>query len=196
MALKSANQAIRWLQRIGIFGWHGTKYAESKLFDEFVYGAVSTWAILKFGPQLGACVTFLIMAPISALFCTLYLHLYDRVKTDLFGFEMIKGIRDGTAITGWWRPLLHRIIRWGDIPAFIVLNCFLPNGDPFMATVYLRKGAEQYNGLSRQDWDIFWASVLVSNAWWSFRWAVIVVFFKELIWPFLIQPSLHWLGLA
>jgi hypothetical protein len=161
-----------------------------------VYGAVNAWAILKFEPQLGAYVTFLIMAPISALICALYIRLYDHAKTDLFGFEAVKGIRDTTTVTGRWRNFLHRIIRLGDVPAFIVLNCFWPNGDPFMATVYLRRESEKFNGLTRRDWDIFWASVLVANAYWTLRWSVIVVLVSEYLWPALIRPAFNWLGLA
>ena len=196
MALTSANQPIRWLQRIGTTGfWHVAKWLESKFFDEFVYGAVNIWAIAKFGVELGASLTFFIMAPISAVICLFYLRLYDRAKKDLFSFESIKEIRDTTVALGRWKRMLRHIIQWGDIPAFIVLNCFWPNGDPFMATVYLRKGAEQYNGLTRRDWNIFWASVLVGNAYWTVRWTFVVVLVSQFLWPF-IRPTMQWFGLT
>jgi hypothetical protein len=186
---QKADQLMSWSKRIGIaFVGNAAKFAESKLFDEFVYGFVNIWAITEFGIQLGASLTFLIMAPSSALFCLWYLHLYDRTEKDLFGFEAIKVIRDIEAITNRWRRFLCWLIRLGDIPAFIVLNCFWPNGDPFMATVYLRKEENVYRGLTRRDKDIFWASVLLSNSYWTLRWTGLVVFYKELIWP----VTRHW----
>ena len=197
MALKSANQPIRWLQRIGTTGfWHTAKFTESKFFDEFVYGAVNFWAITKFGIELGASITFFIMAPLSAAVCLLYLYLYDNYKKDLFGFESIKEVRDATVKLGRRKSMLRRIIQLGDIPAFFVLNLWWPNGDPFMATVYLRQQEDAFNGLTRRDWDIFSASVLVGNAYWTARWTLIVVFFSEYLWPLLIRPLFHWFGFA
>ena len=71
-----------------------------------------------------------------------------------------------------------------------------PNGDPFMTTAYLRRQEGAFNGLTRRDWDIFSASVLVGNAYWTARWTLIVVFFSEYLWPLLIRPLFHWFGFA
>ena len=197
MALTSANRPIRWLQRIGTTGfWHVAKWLESKFFDEFVYGTVNIWAIAKFGVELGASMTFFILAPISAAICLFYLYLYDRTKKDLFSFESVKEIRDTAVELGRWESILRRIIQWGDFPAFIVLNCFWPNGDPFMATVYLRKASEKFSGLTRRDWDIFWASVLVGNAYWTVRWTFVVVLVSQFLWPTFIRPTMQWFGLT
>ena len=197
MALESANRPIRWLQRIGTTGfWHVAKWLESQFFDEFVYGTVNIWAIAKFGVELGASMTFFILAPISAAICLFYLYLYDRTKKDLFSFESVKEIRDTAVELGRWESILRRIIQWGDFPAFIVLNCFWPNGDPFMATVYLRKASEKFSGLTRRDWDIFWASVLVGNAYWTVRWTFVVVLVSQFLWPTFIRPTMQWFGLT
>ena len=188
-----ANLLVRLWKWISTLGWHGAKYAESKFFDEFIYGTVSACAITKFGTELGTYVTFLIMAPLSAALCLVYMFLYNKNEGDLFGFEKAQEIRDAVA-AGRWERFLRRVMQWGDIPAFIVLNCFLPNGDPFMATVYLRKEADKFKRFTRRDWDIFGASVLVSNAYWTVRWTIIIVFFAKLLWPMFIKPALQWFG--
>jgi hypothetical protein len=37
--------------------------------------------------------------------------------------------------------------------------------DPFITTVYLRKGT--YNGMNRRDWTVFMGSLIVSNSYWT-----------------------------
>ena len=198
MALEKANHPIRWWKRIGTLGkwggWHGAKYMETLLLDHILYGAVNAYTVIRFGVEMGAYITFLIMAPLSAGLCLIYIRLYNRAKLDLFGFESIKAVRDEVATGGWWTRLLRCVIRLGDFPAFVVLNCFWPNGDPFMATVYLRRKVDAFSGLTRRDWDIFWASVVVANGYWTVRWTVIVWATTEFLWP-VIRSTLQWLSL-
>ncbi len=166
---------VGWLnrhkQRIGAIALgHTAKKAEEVLLDWLIYGAVVVWATSTWGPIKGSLVAFAIMAPFSALMCLLYLRLYDWAKVDWFGFELIKEMRDEESHEHWFGHLLHRLIRLGSIPAFVVLSIHM---DPFMTTVYFRHKHLQYQGLTRKDWAIFWGSVLLSNGYWTLRWTVI-----------------------
>lgn len=158
MALK-ANQKepIRWKERIGLaFIGHGAKNVEEFLFDYVLYPAVIAW--------LGTLYGGLIMTVFSAVMCYLYIIAYDWSGKDWFGFELLKEARDGEETEGRIGRLVQRVARKGDWAAFIALSVY---SDPFFTTVYMRKGANAYNGLSRRDWSIFWGSVLVANLWWT-----------------------------
>ncbi len=177
---------IGWLmrhkERIGLIAvGHTAKKVEEFLFDWLVYGAVVVWTTSTWGLLWGSIVAFFIMAPFSALVCFLYIRMYDWAKKDLFGFELVKELRDEERHDHWLGRLLHRMARLGNIPAFIILSL---HSDPFFTTVYLRHKTTQYSGLSRRDWMIFWGSVLFSNGYWTLRWTVIVVI-VQFIWNWL-----------
>ncbi len=150
---------------------HGTKQVEEVLFDWILYGTVVGYTTYTYGPVMGSIYGYLIMAPLSALVCLAYIKLYDWAKIDWFGFEAVKGAKEDLEGDGWWKRTVRKLVRLGDVPAFFILSI---NSDPFMVTVYLRKGSKEYNGLSSRDWKIFWASVLFSNAYWTLRWSVII----------------------
>ncbi|MEK7101844.1 MAG: hypothetical protein AAB882_01690 [Patescibacteria group bacterium] len=156
MALE-ANQTIRWKERIGIMAvGHTFKQVEEFVFDYTLYPAVIA--------LLGAVTGGLVMTVFSALLCYLYIRFYDWSQKDWLGLELAKEMRDGPAKRGRVARFMQRIVRKGDVAAFFALSCYT---DPFVTTVYLRRGAEAYNGLSERDWKIFWASVLVANLWWT-----------------------------
>lgn len=191
MALISADQSIRWKERIGIIGiGHTAKKVEEYLFDWLLYGSVSAFAVAHLGWMWGAVATFAIMVPFSIAMCLLYFRLYDWAKVDWFGFEAIKEMRDELSGTSRVARYAHRIARFGDVPAFFAFSLFF---DPFMTTLYLRKGAGKYNGMSERDWRVFWASVVVSNGYWSLRWSVIIEAL-QFLWPS-FKPFLQGLGL-
>jgi len=157
MALKSANQAIRWKERIGIMAvGHTFKQVEEFIFDYTMYPAVIAW--------LGAVTGGLVMTAFSAFICWLYILFYDWSKKDWLGLELLKEVRDGEEKQSRIAHLVQKIARKGDWTAFFILSVYT---DPFVTTVYLRKGAEKYNCLSPRDWKIFWGSVLVANLWWT-----------------------------
>jgi len=177
MALKQANQAIRWKERIGIMAvGHTFKQVEEFIFDYTMYPAVIA--------LLGAVTGGLVMTAFSALMCWLYIRFYDWSKKDWLGLELLKKVRDGEENGGRVARFVRRIARKGDGAAFFALSVYT---DPFVTTVYLRKGTKQYNGLSRRDWDIFWASVLVANLWWTVLMSAAVE---------TIRYVLKWLGLT
>jgi len=156
MALK-ANQPIRWKERIGTIAIGRTvKQIEEFVFDFTLYPAVIAW--------LGTVIGGLSMTAFSALMCFLYLKFYDWSKRDWLGFELLKRARDGEEKRGRITRFVQQIAQKGDWLAFLALSLYT---DPFETTVYMRQGAEAYNGLSRRDWKIFWASVLAANLWWT-----------------------------
>jgi hypothetical protein len=187
MAPDDTKTPSRWQQRIGTAAiGHTGKLIESVVFDHLIYGAVVAYAILHYGEVYGSVVSFVMMAPISAVVCYAYLRLYDWAGVDLFGFEAVKALREGLDHEGLVTRLMQRVIQWGDVPAFLVLTTVYPGADPFMATVYLRKGA---SGMSRRDWTIFWLAVVISNGYWTLRWVVLVALATHL-WP-IIEPYLE-----
>ncbi len=178
---------LRHKERIGIvLIGHTAKRIEEYLFDWLLYGVVVAWCIFTYGNVWGYAVAFVIMAPLSALVCYGYIRFYDWAKKDWLGLETLEELREQEATHGWFMRHVVRIAKWGDIPMFIALSIY---GDPFMVTVYFRRGAHLYNGLSRRDWYIFWGSVIVSNAYWTLRWTVIFVIAIPL-WNYFFQPFL------
>lgn len=122
------------------------------LFDYMLYPSI----IYYFGILIGGAV----MTTLSFLICLLILRLYDWSKRDWLGIETIKEMRH---YHGQSRALLFlsKLLNKSDLIAFFILSI---NFDPFIVTVYLRKG--KFNGLSKHDWLIFISSLLVSNLYW------------------------------
>lgn len=177
--------AFEWFrthrERIGIIAiGHAGKRVEELLFDWLLYGTVVALCTARFGSFGGSLAAFALMTPLSALVCLGYLRFYDWAKRDWLGFETIEKLRESEAAAGWFMRHVIRLTRLGDAPMFFALSIY---GDPFMTTVYFRRGAEQYNGLSARDWKIFWGSVFFSNAYWTLRWTVIVVL-ARMLWEF------------
>lgn len=148
---------------------HTVKKGEEIFFDQFIYGAVSAYAVSTFGTVYGSLIVFMIMAPISAFFCYGYLRLYDWLKKDWFGFEAVKNVQHQFSGNRW----IKKFLELGDVAAFFALSVY---ADPFMVTVYLRKESNRFNGLTKRDYAIFWSSIFVSNAYWTLRWTVLVTF--------------------
>ncbi len=174
---------LRHKQRIGtVVVGHTAKRIEEYLFDWLLYGAVVYQSTALWGVVYGSLASFLIMAPLSALFCWTYIRLYDWAKIDWFGFEALKELHEVETL-GWFGRLFRMVVRLGDVPVFVLLSL---HSDPFMVTVYFRKKENQHTGLTARDWKIFWASVFFSNAYWTLRWTFILVVFK-VIWSWLMR---------
>lgn len=128
-----------------------------KLLDYTFDYALYPWVIYKLGLVKGG----LVMATLSLCSCLLTLRVYDWLKRDWLGIELVKALRnyDGTSR---WRRALRWLLNRSDGVAFVALSLRF---DPFITTAYLRHGS--YNGLSSRDWRIFLGSVLLSNAAWA-----------------------------
>jgi len=128
-----------------------------KTFDYAFDYALYPFVIYRLGLVTGG----IVMAALSLLDCLLLLQLYDWLKRDWLGIEWLKGLRHYAGPARWRRALAWLLGR-GDVAAFFALSLRF---DPFVTTAYLRRG--QFNGLSARDWQIFLASVIVSNAAWA-----------------------------
>lgn len=129
-----------------------------KAFDYAFDYALYPFVIFRLGLLAGG----IVMAALSLLDCLLLLKLYDWLKRDWLGIELVKTLRFYSGPSCWKRATAWLLGR-GDAVAFIVLSLRF---DPFITTAYLRHGA--YNGLARRDWRIFLGSVVLSNAAWTF----------------------------
>lgn len=127
---------------------------------------------------------YVIMAVISFFTCLAFVVFYDWLKIDWLGIEVAKEAKEyGPAfikkinvesVIGrilWWpfsRIILFILwaINRGGVVAFAALSIYT---DPFITTVYMRKGWGEYNGLTRRDWAVFFFSTAVSNAYWAIR---------------------------
>jgi hypothetical protein len=123
------------------------------LFELVLYPFVIFW--------LGLWLGFVVMALLSFVVCWLTMKFYDWSKRDWLGIEAIKGLKDynGPRRSARW---LAWVLRRSDPVACVLMSIKF---DPFIVTAYLRRGS--FNGMSRRDWRIFWASWFIGNVWWS-----------------------------
>jgi len=177
MATTRSNWFRRHRHKIGLVAvGHTAKKVEEYLVDWLIYGIVVTYASLQFGALYGSMLAFLIMTPITAFLCLSYIRLYDWAGKDWLGFEALKELREEQQHGGWFSHVIYRLAKHGGVIAFFALSIY---GDAFMTTVYLRHGSHSYSGMNRRDHAIFWSSLLVSNAYWTLRWTVIL---QVIIW--------------
>lgn len=98
----------------------------------------------------------------SFIICLASIVFYDWAKQDWLGIELVKKIKEYEG-----KRYVGRAIAWllkkGDLVALIGLSILT---DPFITTVYLRRGANQYNGMGRREWKIFLLSTVISNIYW------------------------------
>lgn len=124
-------------------------------FDYLLYPA----ALIVLGYARGVVA----MTCLSVVFNLTVIRAYDWARRDFMMLESIKQLRESSSAHRGKR-LLAAMLRKGDWIAFLLLSWV---EDPIVVTLYLRRGAEAYDGLSRRDWLIFGASTLVSNLMWS-----------------------------
>ena len=139
-------------------------------FDYALYPA----ALLTLGYVWGGIVmTFL--AVVANFFI---IKAYDWSQVDWLFIEQLKHIKEDEQVNlptflRWTRPILKK----GDVPAFFIL-CW---DDPVTATLYLRRGAYEYNGLSTRDWWIFATANVVGNLYWIIQVGVILEIAKRVL---------------
>ncbi len=123
-------------------------------FDYLLYPFV----IFKMGLIEGS----IVMLVLCFVTCYGTLRLYDRSKNDWLGIEAIKELREGAG-QGKSKKLLSWLLGQSTPVALFFLSIKF---DPFTTTAFLRSGAHSYSGLSRRDWRIFLASLLIGNVYW------------------------------
>jgi hypothetical protein len=136
---------------------HTVDQIMTKGFDFVIYPAVMYF----FKPLWGTVVMILL----SFILCLATMKFYDWSKTDWLGIETLKQIREDEKNGSWFSKLLSWALRKGNWMVLLILSIYK---DAFITTVYMRKGANQYNGMNLSDWKIFIASLVISNIWWSF----------------------------
>lgn len=125
----------------------------------FAYGfdyVVYPFSIKYFGLVLG----FFIMLVVSFLINIVLIIVYDKTKTDIFGFEHIKKMKADVAIHR--KTFLARLVRMGTVITFIALSFY----DPFLATLWFRKSTT-FDGLTKRDWIVLALSTLIANLLWA-----------------------------
>ncbi|EKE19466.1 MAG: hypothetical protein ACD_9C00004G0002 [uncultured bacterium] len=154
---------------VGHIVFHSSDYA----FDYLLYPFV----IFTYGPLYGG----IVMTILASVICLSIAYVYDLLEKDWLGVESVKELvekffeeeeeiarkglrRKKQSLKRKGKRLLYWIFqknKWGQ---FIFLTIHF---DPLITTIYMRPGYHLYNGFSRRDWKIFWASTVVSNAWWT-----------------------------
>ncbi len=145
---------------------YGKRFAElsvglitNKAIDSIFNYLLYPFVIYKFGILKGG----VFMTFLSFLACIGIMKFYDWSKRDWLGIEAIKslkgyeGSRKAGKLTAW-------VLQRNDPLVFIFLSIHY---DPFITTAYLRKGANQFNGMKKRDWKIFMGSLFFSNAYWT-----------------------------
>ena len=147
---------VRFWPRLATFGIGLLiKKASDYAFDYLLYPA----ALIMVGYLWGG----IAMTLASVVLNLLVIRAYDWAKRDFLLLETLKQLRT-TDSPHWGKRLLAKALSKGDFAAFFILSWF---EDAIVVTLYLRKGAGKFDGLSRRDWAIFWASTLVSNLMWA-----------------------------
>ena len=147
----------------GVLGLQGVSYA----FDYVAYPVI----IYAYGPIRGTLMLF-VAALILNYVCII---IYDKIKLDLFGFEKLKEIRTNGDSSG--KPsFMYRVLRWGDIPAFILFSWY----DPIFAVIYKRKST-QFDGFRRRDYYLLIISTFIGCVLWSAIWGPAAYLVKNII---------------
>jgi len=147
-----------------------TKWSISWAFDFLLYPFVLSY----FGFFVGTP----IMTFLSFLLCYGLILFYDGTKKDWIGIETLKEIEDFKPLpftsNSYKNSLIELVNLVGSISAFLMKKSdalflvFLSiKFDPFITVIHLRKGAHQYNGLSKRDWLVFITSILIGNLYWA-----------------------------
>jgi hypothetical protein len=162
---------------------HTVFHAIEQIFNYGIYIPVIGFLGIVYGGGL--------MTILSFLTCYGILKFYDWSKTDWLGIEVAKDVREfgpewvkrlqAKSLIGkilWWpfsRIILFLLwsLKKGGTIAFFALSIYT---DPFTTTVYFRKVA--FDGLTKRDWLIFVASVLIGNIYWASRTYLIILVAK------------------
>jgi hypothetical protein len=147
--------------------------AFNKIYDYVIYTAV----IAKFGIILGGT----IMMVASFFLDLITLRLYHQKKSDIFGLEAIKALRDAEP-----KSFGERLTKWGLQKSrgilFLVLSLI---SNPFVVTAYPGQRTEQFDGMHGRDWVIFLSSFLLGQLFWILAITGIIKLFQEYISYFL-----------
>ncbi len=142
-------------QRVAQIGIGHTLYAGFNwLFDNVLY----VWVVYTLGVLKGGA----LMMAASGVQCAVLLVVYQRMRIDWVGVGLVTEMRTKPQRTRIAR-LLARASDFHPAAIFTLL-CVLQ--DPFVTTAWLKRGS--FDRLTRRDWSIFCAAVVVANVYWIF----------------------------
>lgn len=124
-------------------------------FDQVLY----VYVVYRFGLLVGGAA----MTLLSLVGCLVTLLVYERMRIDWVGSGSLAYIEQHPN-PAWWQRVVLWATRRGALVIFLVLCIFQ---DPFITTAYFRRAS--FDGIRSRDWQIFFASVVVSNLYWTLR---------------------------
>jgi hypothetical protein len=146
MKVFSIKNITQWLVGGGLY------YVFVWLYDYLVF----SYVIWKYGAIRGG----ISMMILTFLVDVGTLKFYDWSKRDWLAIETVKELGETHGKVG-------RVFKWIHGKGFFLVIIFLSmKFNPFMVTAYLRKGVNQYDGLSFRDWVIFISSSLIGGIYW------------------------------
>ena len=134
---------------------HTLYAAYNFFFDHLLY----VYVVYRLGIVVGGA----LMTLLSLIGCLVTLFIYQRMQIDWVGSGSLAYLETHPNPVFWQRIVL-RATRYGAVIIFLALCVFQ---DPFITTAYFRKG--RFDGLTRHDWQVFFAAVIVSNLYWTLR---------------------------
>lgn len=129
-------------------------YVFTYLYDYF---AVS-FLLIYFGFIKGIIIVMILSVVIDLS----TLKFYDWFRKDWLALETLKDLQYKK---NFWGKLFSFVHNKSTFITVVVLSL---TSNAFIVTAYMRKGAFQYNGLTKRDWNIFFASSLLTNLYWVF----------------------------
>ena len=133
-------------------------YFTSLLFDYVLYPFV----IYKAGLLKG----FFIMIFLSLIYTLFFLLIYNYLEKDIFALEYSKkklsDLVDNTK-GNWLKRIFRSILKKSKVIFFIFLSVY----NPFLATVFMRRGSFQNKEMTWHDWNILILSVIIGNGIWA-----------------------------
>ena len=108
--------------------------------------------------KAGFWLGFLLLTAASLLLNLVYIRIYDWSRRDWFGIEALRHSALARRLSG----SSHGAFTIG-AAAFVFLSIW---HSPLFATLAVRSRSAEYT-MGRQDWAVFGAAVLVSNAGWA-----------------------------
>jgi hypothetical protein len=149
-----ANQDLTTRSVSWVFGF-GAYSTFAWLYDYPLYGFV----IWQLGPIFGGVAMTLLTIPVD-----LYsLRLYDWSQRDWLAIEYLKSHERYQG-----RNPLRKFCRYVlvETPTSVKVIALSVKFNAFITTALLRKGAFEFNGLTRRDWGIFWLSFVATQVYW------------------------------
>jgi hypothetical protein len=113
--------------------------------------------------ELGLIFGFAVMLVLSFLVCYGTILFYDWSKTDWLGIETMKELKEYRG-SSKFAKVISWVMKQSDPIVLVFLSIKF---DPFITTVYMRKGSNKYDGMGRRDWKIFMISLVIGDICWS-----------------------------